>query len=510
MSKKPSILFITTDEQHISTISAFGATSHRTPAIDQLASISNVYLNAYSASPVCLPSRCVWMTGQYPHKSGSVSNTLGASLSLQYPNLFNQLKEQGYTTSMHGKCHFIPVPYPATRKNMTLEYEHFKLYYMALGMDHLDLQDDKNNSLWFYDDYGKDLEMAGLMKPYRYRAHEDKSKKGPFSFPGPAEMHPDSWVGQKALDYLEKCNKDDSHFMWVSFSGPHYPIDTPEEYLDAVDMDRAIPRTSKEGEWEDKTKYHHNGYYGPGTTEGSGGAKDRAQKNYDEAYWRRWRQYYYANVVQIDSYIGKIIDKAQKLWGKNLMIVFSSDHGDMAGNHGLWGKNGSLYEDVVKVPLIVKYPGQNDKKEIVQRVSSLEVFPTILKTAGCNIPECDGKPLDEMVAEGGRDYILSACDGRLTIIKKNIKLDWNHYNKTGDMYYELYDLNKDPHEFTNQYNNHEYAEVKEELETILKQLEKEEYLLSTIFYTPDKTPYWVNIGEGSGLAWLKKSKASNN
>lgn len=78
------------------------------------------------------------------------------------------------------------------------------------------------------------------------------------------------------------------------------------------------------------------------------------------------------------------------------------------------------------------------------------------------------------------------------------------------MYYELYDLNKDPHEFTNQYNNHEYAEVKEELETILKQLEKEEYLLSTIFYTPDKTPYWVNIGEGAGLAWLKKSKASNN
>jgi hypothetical protein len=73
------------------------------------------------------------MTGMYPHHSGSISNIFGASLSLQFPNLFTELKKQGYRTALHGKCHFIPVPYPATRGDMTLEYEHFIAYYKLLG-----------------------------------------------------------------------------------------------------------------------------------------------------------------------------------------------------------------------------------------------------------------------------------------------------------------------------------------------------------------------------------------
>lgn len=504
MSKKPSILFITTDEQHLKSISAFGATSHKTASIDSLAASSSVCLNAYTASPVCLPARCAWMTGMYPHKSGSVSNKFGASLSLQYPNLFKELKKQGYTTSMHGKCHFIPVPYPATLKNITQEYEHFKTYYLALGMDHLDLQDGKHNSLWYYDDYSKDLEKTGLMQSYRYTAHEGTDEKNLFVFPGPAEMHPDSWVGRKALDYLEKCIPEDQHFMWVSFSGPHYPADTPEEYFERVDMDQAIPRIYDDGEWDDRSKIQCNGYNGPGSTEGSGGVKDGAQKNYDEAYWRRWRQNYYANIVEIDDYIGKIIKKAQELWGEDLLIIFTSDHGDMAGNHSLWGKNTSLYEDVLRIPLMVKYPGQKSRKDITETISSLEVFPTILKAAGCELPDCDGKPLDEMVQSGGRKYILSACDHRLALIKDGIKLEWNYYAKKEQMYYELYDLKLDPHEFKNEYENPDYALVRKEIEEMLNKLGKEENLLSTLFYKPGDTPYWFNDGEGAGLKYQRK------
>lgn len=141
----PHILFITTDEQHLRTLSCCGAKTGTTPGLDALAESSDVYETAYTVSPVCLPARCAFMTGMYPHHSGSISNIFGASLSLEHPNLFTELKKQGYRTALCGKCHFIPVPYPATRGDMTLEYEHFIAYYRLLGMDKLRLQDDKNN-----------------------------------------------------------------------------------------------------------------------------------------------------------------------------------------------------------------------------------------------------------------------------------------------------------------------------------------------------------------------------
>lgn len=497
--EKPSILFITTDEQHRSTVME-KERPFSLPGLDGLLGCSDIYENAYSASPVCLPARCSLMTGMYPHCSGSVSNIFGASLSRQFPNLFTCLKSAGYTTSMHGKCHFIPVPYPATRADVTLEYEHFSDYYRSLGMDHLDLQDDKNNSLWYYDDFSKELEQKDLLTAYRKAYH---GAKPPFvieDFPLKKENHPDSWVGRKALEYLDCCRADSPHFMWVSFSGPHYPMDAPNDYLNTVDMTRDLPRYVKDGEWEDKTKLHRNSYYGPGGTEGSGNAPGGAQKEFNDAYWEMWRRRYYANIVQIDGYIDKIIKKARKIWGDNLTVIFTCDHGDMMGNHGLWGKNHSLHEDVIRIPLLVSRHGQKNARRITQTVSSLEIFPTVLSAAGAKIPErCDGMPLNKMTKSGGREYIISECDNRVAVISGGIKLCLNVYERTGELYRELYDLNSDPHEFINLYNDPAYEKHREKLYRILERHEQSEGLLSTVFYTNDKKPYWFNGENGAGL-----------
>lgn len=498
MKEKPSILLITTDEQHIKTISSFGAAAIRTPNIDRLAEQATVYTNAYSASPVCLPARCTLMTGMYPHNSGCMSNIYGSSLSLSYPNLFTTLKEVGYQSAMHGKCHFIPVPYPATRPDKTQEYEHFAAYYRQLGMDKLDLQDDKNNSLWYYDDYSKDLEKQGMLTEYRDIAHMEKPKGG-FGFPGPADMHPDAWVGKKALEHLDTAQADIPRFTWVSFSGPHYPIDAPDEYMKRVNMDLDIPRITREDEWKDRTKLHCNGYFGPGTTEGSGEAAGGAQKEFDEAYWRRWRQRYYANVCLIDDYVGAIIEKARSVWGDDLIVIFTADHGDLMGNHNLWGKNHSLHEDVIRIPLLIWEPGKPAASK-EEHVSSVDIFPTILTYAGCAIPDnCDGRPLDEVVRDGGRDYIISLCDNRVALLQDGMKLCINKYERTGKIYYELYDLKRDPHEFENLYADPAYVEKRKQLESTMQKLEKEEVLMSSVFYNGSDRPYWLNFGDGAGL-----------
>ena len=495
--KQPSILFITTDEQHVDT--AYRADMpFRLDGLRALMSRSDVYTRAYSASPVCLPARCAWMSGRLPHRSGCVSNHYGASLPLRQPNLFTCLKQRGYTTSMHGKCHFVPCPYGVVRRGLTLEYGHVKHYYKSLGMDHLDVQDDKYGSIWFYDDYATEMEQRGLLAAYRDRFFNANAKPEELpEYPHAKETHPDSWVGQKALDYLDRCSPDQPHFLWASFSAPHYPMDAPSDYFHRVDMNRDIPRRFRQGEWDDPSKHGRHGWFGTGvSTEGSANARDNAQKNFSEDYWRAWRLRYYANIVQADDHIAAIIAKARAIWGDNLCVVFTSDHGDMMGNHGLWGKNTALYDDVLRVPLVVHHPGQTARRDVPQTVSSVDVFPTLLAMAGCEPPaNIDGKPLPEIAALGGRDTIISSCEGRVAVIKGNMKLCVNstgfEYTPDSVIHRELYDLQNDPHEFVNLYNDPAHQRAREELEALLR---GEPNLLRTIFFQRNETPYWFKPG----------------
>ena len=501
-----NILLITTDEQHLRTLSCYGAKTESTPCIDALAECADVYEHAYTVSPVCLPARCSIMTGLYPHNSGSVSNIFGASLSTQLPNLFTELKKVGYRTSLHGKCHFIPVPYPATRSNMTLEYEHFISYYRSLGMDALDLQDDKNNSLWYYDDYAKELSRKNMLKTCRYEAHVNPENHGFYDFPFEDEMHPDAWVGNRAIERINSSSSDEPNFIWVSFSGPHYPIDTPKKYTETIDPDKMGERIYRDGEWDDASKYHCRGFHGPGTTEGSGHAKDHAQKNYSEEYWQSWRRRYLGNIALIDEKVGMIIDAAREKFGDDLWIIYTTDHGEMMGNHSLWGKNGSLFEDVLRIPLIVQKPGQSAGKRIKETVSSIDIFPTVLSAAGItDLPKCDGNPIEETVSRGGLDYIISECEDRVAIVKGDAKLELNRAgvkpnfpDQPSVLFREFYDLGEDPYEFENRYDDPKYSDKIKELTALI---EGHPYLMETIFRDPaNGEDYWLNDGNGAGLA----------
>jgi arylsulfatase len=150
---RPSILLITADELRKDALGCYGNKMITTPSLDALAGRSIVAERAYCVSPWCLPSRCAILTGLYPHHSGAYSNFRKCDLNKGIPNLFNVLKQHDYSTSLVGKCHFAPVPYGSVRSDVTLPYDQFRDYYLSLGIDHLDLQDDKQVSVWFYNDY---------------------------------------------------------------------------------------------------------------------------------------------------------------------------------------------------------------------------------------------------------------------------------------------------------------------------------------------------------------------
>ncbi|MBD2869009.1 sulfatase-like hydrolase/transferase [Paenibacillus arenilitoris] len=456
MSTKPHILLITADELRKDALSCYGNEAIETPNLDRLAAQAIQFDKAYTASPWCLPARCALLTGRYPHNSGAYSNFRKCELSTGVPNLFQELKKAGYRTSVHGKCHFAPVPYGETRADRTLPYDEFKAYYLSLGIDHLDLQDDKQVSVWFYDDYAKELDKAGYLKAYRDFTW-DRNKRKVFPFPGPEEWHPDSWVGRKTVERLEGHNPEEPLFCWASFSGPHYPFDPPEAYFDRVDMAKDKPRTLLEGEFDDERRIHHRSYHGDGRgiSDGSFSADEFAQKNYTEAYWHDLRKSYYANIAQIDDQIGHILETAYRKFGDNLLVIFTADHGEMLGNHGIWGKGDCGYEDVLNIPMLVQYPRERQAVRSEAKVMLTDIMATCLNAAGMMKNETDGRDFKHLMAEGGYRYVYGEGEGFFCVSDGRMK--YIHIEKNGRTHYELFDLEKDPNEFDNVADSPEYA-----------------------------------------------------
>lgn len=451
--KPVPIILITCDELRRDTLGCYGNEAIQTPHIDSLAAQGLKYNNFYTVSPWCLPARCSILTGKYPHRSGAYSNFRPCPLDEGADNIFKSLKRGGYKTGLVGKCHFAPVPYSETRPGTTHPYDEFKAYYLRLGIDHLDLQDDKNVSVWFYDDYSKALDAAGYLEPYR-NAYWDRENNGlVYPFPAPAEWHPDMWVGKKAKEYIDADNLAQSTFTWISFSGPHYPYDTPQEYYDRVDESKLPPMTIKEGELDDPARIHHKSYHGGGNIDGCGPAPQRACKNYDEDYWRRLRISYHANMALIDDMVGEILKSAKEKYGDDCLILFTADHGEMLGSHGLWGKHNCAYDEVWRIPMIAKFPNQNKPETTDVIANSNDIFPTCLKAAGLEIPEIDGTPLQE---QKGMPYTFAEGEGYLAVTDGTIK--YIHIEKPGESYRELLDMGSDPHEFENQINKPEYAQ----------------------------------------------------
>ncbi len=446
---RPNILLITTDEHALESIGCHGARAVATPNIDRLAREGVRFARACTISPLCMPARTALATGMSPARSGCICNRLQSWMRDGWPNLFRGLKAAGYATALAGKCHFVPVRYGEARPGATQPYERERAYYLGLGIDRLFLQDDKQVSVWFLDDYARDLREAGWLEAYR-AAVWDRTAAKTFAFPGPGEWHPDSWVGRKAAEAIASHAGDGPLFLWASFSGPHYPFDPPESYLARVDEAQLDLGRRREGEWDDASKIHFASYHGgPGASiDGCAPAPGRACRNYSEDYWRRLRRHYFANVAQIDDEIGRIVAAAERRFGRNLLVVFTADHGEMLGNHALWGKNLCGYDEVMRIPLIARMPGVFESGESEAFVSQLDLAPTFLDLAGAApLPAQDGRDLRRAMDGGGPDcavcfqrHFMAATDGRIKYIR---------CIRDGKPMAEIYDLERDPGEFEN-------------------------------------------------------------
>jgi len=420
--ERPNILLIMADQFRADCIHAGGNKVIKTPNLDRIAQEGIRFACAYSSTPTCTPARSALLTGLSPWRHGMLGY---GRVAEKYPVEKPQaLRDAGYYTFGIGKMHWHPQRNPHGFHQVLLEESgraespEFRSDYRAwFASEAPTLNPDATGVGW--NDY--------LSKSYAL----------------PERLHPTRWMGETAARFLREYDRAEPFFLKVSFARPHSPYDPPERLMRLYE-DRDLPEAVV-GKWAERYK-------------------ERSGDNY--SIWhgdlgleqvRRSRQGYYGSVMFVDEEIGRILDALERRrWIDNTLILFTSDHGDMTGDHHLWRKS-YAYESSARIPMLMRWPsglvsarrGQVSRQPVELR----DVLPTFLDAA--NAPggdALDGKSLLALVRDpdaAWRPFIdlehdicyapenhwSALTDGR-----------WKYIFHARDGEEQLFNLERDPHE----------------------------------------------------------------
>lgn len=410
---RPNIVLITTDQQRYDTCGPAAPGFMRTPHFDQLCREGVRFDRAYADCPICVPARTGMMTGQsvFRHgmnRNGRTSDAFGREGTM--PALLGAL---GYQTCAIGKMHFWPERCRHGFQEMILPADYYR---------------------W--------LEKSGsLFQPMRHGLGQNEVYPSMATVPEALTLT--SWTAEQAIVYLrERRDPTVPFFLWVSFSKPHPPFDPPEPYY-SMYRDADLP-VSMEGGWSRDESCP------PALL------RRRQHQSYDQIspeVTRAARAAYYGLVTQIDYNMGRVFAALADngLWD-NSMIVYTSDHGEMLGDHRMWAKTFG-YEASARIPFVLRMPRAWENRcyghSTQALVTHTDLLSTFVKAAGGDVPDDkDGLDLVGM-ARGNvepRDYLeITALDQYFAVTDGKWK--YLYYPEGGGE--QLFDLVADPRELTN-------------------------------------------------------------
>jgi arylsulfatase len=367
---KPNILFIMTDQQRWDTLGAYGNAVIETANLDWLASTGTVFEYAYTPSPSCIPTRACLLTGMDPWNTGILGTGGGqGKMGVGYKHtLPGELANAGYHTHGVGVFGFFPRRilngFHSTVLGGSEVERDSQTGYIS---DYMQWFDKNKTGDYGITDHGIDCN-SWMSRPYH----------------APEFLHPSNWTVNESLQFLQRRDPTKPFFLKTSFARPHSPYVPPQYYFDLYEDKKQLPKASV-GDWAHihdvpADAYEPNAWRGVRT---------------DEEI-RRARAGYYGSIHHIDHQIGRLFRslREQGLLDETL-IIFTSDHGDMMGDHHLWRKT-YAYEGSAHVPLLIKLPKSWGK--VVPRVSlpvvHQDIMPTILDALNLNIPATvDGSSL---------------------------------------------------------------------------------------------------------------------
>lgn len=477
----PNVILITTDQQRYDTLGCNGNSFIHTPNLDELAAQGARFERAYCTNPVCTPSRVSIMTGQLPSHHGSYNiGTVAADTS---GFLSSILTDAGYRTHQLGKAHFYPwdTASPETRRPDGMEpfYDFAGFETAELSVGHSDWGVNSHYEKW--------LEEKGIRKgrhmpqlQVKRLFPNDPYQTGDWGMP--VNCHSGAWIVDRTEHFLRDRPKDRPFYLNIGFQDPHHPLAVPEEWLkipeDTIpdpegtfDPGLAHLKALSEGKIEEA----FGGRYG------IAGNQDTVWKDVPLEIRKKVRSYYYSMVELFDRQIGELIALLKKYEVfEDTLLMITSDHGDMLFDHGLGEKGPMVFEEVLRVPLIIRLPGRIRPQTVSEPVSLADLYPTVLDYLGLSAETfCDGislRPLLEggaMTRKGVQAEFMEEKDAiryRCFMTK-----EWKLAEYPGESFGELYHLTEDPKEQHNLWAEPECLIIKYELlRQYLQEMQRQE------------------------------------
>lgn len=438
--KRPNVLLIHADQLRFDCISPYGNRDVKTPALDALARDSAVYQNHYCSFPVCTPSRYSLLSGQYSHQHLGWGNH--STFPSGLPTFPKLLRKNGWKTAAVGKMHFTPT-------------------YLDVGFDRMVLSEQDGPGR-FDDDYHRELKEKGLIDDIdiidqrgEFRAHASPEYFASYGVQVsdlPEEMHSTSWVTRQALKEIDSWQEDTPNLLMAGYIKPHHPFDPPARYAEMYDPDSLTLLPGMTESLLQQDTQFRDGYFN--------------FHDMDESRLRRMLAYYYACITHIDDGIGEMIKLLKKKgMYENTMIIFTSDHGDFMGFHHLGLKGNHMYEPLVHVPLLIHYPNSEKTGSFEALNSNVDVAAEVLRTCGLPVSRMmsshsldEGRPYvlaeEILLFETRKNYCYMIRDERYKLLVEQ--------NLQNGM---LFDLERDPLEMENRWDDPALAEQKSRLFT---------------------------------------------
>ncbi|MDP2995980.1 MAG: sulfatase-like hydrolase/transferase [Bryobacterales bacterium] len=401
-----NILFLMSDEHSPHAAGWLGNKIVRTPAIDSLARAGAAFSASYCQNPVCVPSRASFLTSRMASNVGVFGNDGG--LVNDVPKMGSVFRGAGYQVSWMGKTHW--------GGESGFDVRH--------GSDDAADRPDRRKQ------WTRQPEDAGVAD-------------------WPVSQEPDTIAKNHALRFLEE-NRGKRFFAGVSFRKPHFPFAVQEEfyklYNGRLDAPRVTPRMIEELPLVSKKERETYGF---------------AKLN--QAQIVKAREVYFGMVTYMDSLVGEILKKLDDLGlREKTIILYTSDHGEMAGEHGLWYKN-SFYEASARIPMVWSFPREIPRgKQIHAPVMNMDIFPTLCELTGVPLPGgLEGRsllPLIKGAEDGGKRYALAESfrGGYASRMIRSGQWKYCYYHEDSE---QLFDLRNNPEENVNLVKRPEHRDL---------------------------------------------------
>ena len=441
--RRPNILMLYTDQQRWDTI-RYGGNSHIiTPNLDRLAQEGVLMENAYCNNPVCMPSRQSMLSGLYPSTLGCTTN--GIEMREDVWTIPRILGNYGYTTANIGKLHF------KNHSNRDHREPH-----PSYGFDTLILSDEPG----CYDDAyiqwvsGHDPGQVENCRVSTPPAWQDKpvvkhprNTHEPYCFEGPEQLTHSAFVADESIEFIQRQNKNQPFLLIPGFYAPHPPLNPPARFVEMYNPQTLpLPYFDEEASdvpWSGMTL--------------------------DNDHWREIKAYYYALITHVDDQIGKILHTLEETrLLDDTIIVFTSDHGEHLGDHGLIQKGPPGLDSCARIPLVVHYPRLFHSQKVTDLIEVVDIAPTLLEMCGVQVPPFfQGRSFTQRLMD--RDYqprssAFIEYKDPFRSSWKTIRTDRYKYsifwqgNGSASESELLFDLEEDPHEQMNVAGDERYTQ----------------------------------------------------